>query len=221
VVKIIFEHWAGIPRLRNAVVCNEPALRFDKTVCIVRDPRDELLSRMLYVILPYTQRHGHQPEVVQAWVRALERKERAPGEVTIQHLLGELQRLTGFDGLGFIRTRRTYLQFLKMHRSRVFVMRYEDFMQGRLAGLQDYLGFELSPERGVDNLTRVVRTVSYDNWKRWFTPDDVPFFRKLLGPIMQRLGYDGWELEQPERLDPEHGSLYVRRLIAELLARSD
>jgi hypothetical protein len=213
VVKLIFEHWEKTPRMRNAVVHNEATLKFDKVVCTVRDPRDELLSRMLYVILPYTNRHGYCPDVVGQWVALLQRKERAPREVSVSYMLERFEELAGVRGLAFVFSLQRYSQFLKANSKRVFVLRYEDFMQGRLDALEAYLGIKLSDQRDVGDLSRVTRTRAFDNWKRWFTPEDVVTFRDRLATVMQDFGYEDWELEQPEALDPEHGSLYVLRLI--------
>ena len=73
VVKIIFEHWAQAPRLRSAIVHNELSLKFDKLVAIVRDPRDELLSRMMYVIHPHIMRKGYSAEVLDILGQSLDK----------------------------------------------------------------------------------------------------------------------------------------------------
>ena len=58
IVKIIFEHWGGRPADRDALVDNRLAMRFDRRVFIVRDPRDEAISRLLYLAYPWMAKHG-------------------------------------------------------------------------------------------------------------------------------------------------------------------
>ncbi len=212
VVKIIFEHWAKAPRLRSAIVHNELSLKFDKLVAIVRDPRDELLSRMMYVIHPHIMRKGYDAEVVDQWVRTLERKEAAPAEVSVLDMLDKLKELIGHNGLGVL-GQPLYRKFLQAHRKQLFVVKYEDFIQGRTEQLESYLGFELSKRRDVGHLERTARTRAFDNWKRYFTPRDVEALRGPLLEAMEEWGYLDWELETPDRLDPDHGSRYVARLV--------
>jgi hypothetical protein len=215
VVKIIFEHWNGRPRLREAIIHNETSLKFDRAVAVIRDPRDELLSRMSYVILPYTRRNGYKKEIVDRWIRLLAQKEKEPQAVSLQQILGELKSLIGFDGLAFLKTLEGYQRFLQENRKKLFPVRYEDFIRGELEGLQRYLGRPISPDRDVGELTRTVRTRSLNNWKRYFTPEDVAALKDKMSRVLENFGYHDWELERCDALDPEHGSLYVERLLAE------
>jgi hypothetical protein len=63
---------------------------------------------------------------------------------------------------------------------------------------------------------RVIRSKSYGNWKDWFTPSDVDFFRPLVIEYMQMFGYhDTWELNSNPYIDPSINSQYVMKLIEE------
>ena len=66
----------------------------------------------------------------------------------------------------------------------------------------------------------MVRTKGYGSWRSWFTPEDVAVLRPMLQPYLDRY-YPGadWNLDPSPKLDPAHGSVYVKRLISEQRAR--
>ena len=54
-----------------------------------------------------------------------------------------------------------------------------------------YLGFSINSQVSVpDELRRVERTKTFENWRRWFTEDDVDTLKSDLSPYLHRLGYD-------------------------------
>jgi len=62
----------------------------------------------------------------------------------------------------------------------------------------------------------VTRSKTYGNWKDWFTPSDVEFFRPQVKEYMERFGYhDNWELNSKPYIDPSVSSKYVIKLIEE------
>ena len=65
-----------------------------------------------------------------------------------------------------------------------------------------------------DEHRRVARTRGYGNWRRWFTEEDVEFFRPVISEFLDIMGYDpsDWELTPVDRLPAEEGSGYMERL---------
>jgi len=88
-------------------------------------------------------------------------------------------------------------------------------VDGRLDAVNDYLGLTLAGDVAVpDEHRRVVRTRGYDNWRRWFTEEDVAFFRPIISEFLDTMGYDAddWALTPVEQLSAEEGSAYMKSL---------
>lgn len=215
IVKIIFEHWNAKPRMRNAIVYNEAKMQFRKIVAIKRDPRDELISRLLYIIYPFIQAKGYDRERISTWTELWVEKERNPKSLHIQKMIEVYNKLFGTNFLGYLNRKADYSRFITSNKKRLFTIRYEDFMQGKLGELEKYFGFSLVLDRGVDDLTRTARSCSYNNWKRYFTEQDVVFFKRVLGGLAEEMGYTDWQLEDVDSLDPRHCSEYLYRLLRE------
>ena len=99
-------------------------------------------------------------------------------------------------------------------------MKYEDFVRGELGGLESYLALKLSANREVGPFSRTRRTASCENWRQFFTAEDVALLRPVSGQHLATMGYTGWQLQEVERLNSEHFSEYVVRLIREARAAS-
>jgi hypothetical protein len=96
-----------------------------------------------------------------------------------------------------------------------FLLRYEDFIDEKYDDLNAYLGKELKAQSKVPSrLNRVVRTKKYGNWRRWFTEEDVKYFKPIYKEFLDKLGYDGedWELTPCDTLPAEEGSKYMRKI---------
>lgn len=188
---------------------------FDKKIMLVRDPRDSIVSRILY--RPCGSKAFRQNEaMVIAFVDALCRKEVDPRSVSLLNLVDLFRNLTGEDWL----PRFTALYALALdfhhHNSDFAVYKYEDFIAGRYEAIEDYLGIAL-PEGEADVTSQyehVVRTKAAHDWKNWFTAEDVAFFRPYLASYMRAYSYlDDWTLAAEPRIRPEHSSEYVRRSV--------
>ena len=217
VVKIIFEHWEDRAAEREDLIHDRRTLQFSHRVAIVRDPRDEIISRLYYYILPFISRFGYDREQVGQWLEVLRKKERAPGEISVLEMVRRLRAITGRPVAEVPGGLEVYGEFLRRGADRLHVVRYEDFMLGRVAALEEYLGVTLSAVRDVGDLGWTRRSAAADNWRRLFTAEDVAHYREALAGPMARLGYTDWRLERPERLDPDAGSRYVEALVAKAL----
>jgi len=194
-------------------------LNFDKKILIVRDLRDWVISGALYGF-SYGPRYFSNESLVYPILNLLIKKEKNPNEVSLR----ELFRLLRFkpEGNFDIRghSRMILLEnFMKFHKDNndFFVLKYEDFIDGNLEDLENYLGFNLTGSSEVGpNLRRVVRTKGYGNWKDWFTSNDIDYFKPILTPFMRKYGYDdGWDTNFNKIINPEHCSLYALRNINE------
>jgi hypothetical protein len=189
---------------------------FTHHILIVRDPRDTLVSHLLYLPLqPYGIREAG-PERLEELLRALEAKEAAPESRSFRSLFELAIALMHGDKEW---TWEKYLgRFDVLERladtDDWFVLRYEDFTDNRLEPLSAYVDLELAPvvpERVEDMNGHVVRSASYGDWRHWFTPDDVEFFRPLFKSYMGTFGYDDdWAPAAAPTIDPATASGYVR-----------
>jgi hypothetical protein len=199
---------------------------FDRQILIVRDPRDLLVSALLYE--SYHASFAGDDSAALRFLTLLKRKEADPRGVPLLHLVSVFEKLHG-PAEGFpkwLDDRETdaVADLLRFHdeRPHLFVFHYEDLVEERFAALERRLGFTLAGSVAVpDTLWRVVRTKVYGAWRNWFTLEDVDRLRPLLAPFLDRY-YPGadWDLDPHPHISPQHGSLYVRRLLDERRAMS-
>jgi hypothetical protein len=215
VVKILFEHWSDRPNLRMAIIHNEMSMQFQKKVAIIRDPRDTLISTLYYRPLILVNKRGATQDQINEWVGVLEAKEAAPSTIGFLGLAKAFEKIFNnafnvdpnqFNG---------YLKFIARNKDELFVIKYEDFMRNNVLGLENYLGIKLTSNREVDDLGKTKRTADFDNWKSFFTDEDVKALLPIYSPIIGPHGYEDWDLESHPKLDPMVGSKYVRKLISE------
>jgi hypothetical protein len=194
---------------------------FDKQILTVRDPRDQMISLVLYQI--YDVQADCREAMARVMLSALRAKEASPRAVPFLHLVDAYNSLSGSAD------RRSWLDRYKMHavdtpmqfhakRVALHLFSYDDLMAKRFDGLADYLGVPIantSPE--VDKgVRRVARTRGSGSWRHWFTPEDVQQLRPVLQPYLDQYfpGSD-WTLDPDPVVNPAHSSLYVERLLAE------
>jgi hypothetical protein len=188
---------------------------FDRKILIVRDPRDNLVSRLLYSI--YEQPFLMDDGKVRVFVERLEQKQRNPSSVSMMELLNILSGLSGQNMTErFARRFKAGLLFDPLRRG-YFVYKYEIFIAGRFSALAEYLGFDVRFGGNVDAAySRVARTKGAGDWKNWFTEPDVEFFSPLYGEYLARYGYEpDWTLNREPRIRPEHSTDYIKRLVDE------
>ncbi len=200
--------------------------RFRRQVLIVRDPRDRLVSVLLYQC--YHASFAHRDSAAAGFLEWIRRKEADPQSVSILKLLSIFEGLEGSaEGLqGWLESYRDRCVdgALRFHAERPHlpVFFYEDLVDGRFAALERSLAVTLAGNATVpEALRRVVRTKAYGAWRDWFTREDAEALRPLLAPFMERY-YPGsdWDLNPRPRIEPEHASLYARRLMDERRALS-
>jgi len=186
---------------------------FTKKILITRDPRDNALSRLLYS--PYniklTQILGSQERTnayITDFLKLLEHKEKNPKDIGFRELYEMFQSVI---------TREYSDAVIRYYEERpsLFILKYEDYVDGKLNLLSEFLGLKISIADDVPQ-KRVIRSKSYGNWKNWFTRDDIGFFREKFQHYMSVFGYeDDWEINENPEIDPQVSSLYVRKLIEE------
>jgi hypothetical protein len=192
---------------------------FDRQILIVRDPRDRIISRLLYGV--YDSNFRRDDDKVGVFLELLRRKEAEPRSVTLRTLLATFAKLNGesfsFDTWADHHRQHSIRKPLDFHDARagLFLFKYEDMIDGRFDGLEEYLGMPLKGEASVAaSLGRVARTKSYGNWRDWLTEEDSEYLRPLLRPFLERYyGEADWELNPSPSIPAEYCSLYVERIV--------
>lgn len=188
---------------------------FDRKLHILRDPRDNLVSSLLYAVR-HTSFYSDDRRLDQ-FLALLEEKERNPTDVSMVRLLEVMATLDhGVELLpGFLDRQELVRRFLTLY-PEYHRVSYAGFVDGAVGDLEDYLGFPLTGSGRVDSHTRVTRTRGYGDWKNWFTAEDVAFFRPLLDDYVRLAGLpDDWELAATPTVPTEFASAYVRRIVEE------
>lgn len=194
---------------------------FDKQVLIVRDPRDRLISRLLYAV--YHSTFYNCDEALRVLLELLRRKEADPRSVPVGELLETFARLNGDEFsraawvLEYVRhSVRAPLDFHDCHPA-LFVCKYEEMVERRLGALEEYLGRRLDGNADVPaEHRRVVRTKAHGKWRDWLTPEDVEWLHPALRPYLERYyGGADWDLNARQSIPAEFGSDYIKRIVNE------
>jgi len=219
VVKILFDHWQD--RLDDlAEVCAGDGTSPPPTVFfVVRDPRDEIVSRLHYFPYAIFTSKPSTPEQRASCIALFERKEASPETIGLLDLQEDLWRMFGrrFFHPGVLHQRYAeFVQgFVDRPDDRTYLLRYEEFisrtipeppLQAMLSGAQEV------PQQEQ----RVLRSASSGAWNRFFSDRDTAFFNQYFEMFLVKFGYS---LERrPDAGPPVSGTIgskYVAKLIEE------
>lgn len=187
---------------------------FQKKLVIYRDPRDWLISEILFAFQePRLEIYGNA-ERFEPLFDLLKKKESDPGSVSVCQILKGIVPLQ-WKANCFVEQTQWQIEFEKRLRGDSHLVRYEDFIDRKLADLEEYLELSLPREFSVDGYPHVARTKSYGNWRDWFLEEDVEFFRPVMQPYLEHYGYPlEWRLNSDPVIDPQFCSEYVTRTVA-------
>lgn len=216
VVKLIYEHWMHRPFLLNGIIRGETGFRPDKSVAIIRDPRDGMISALMYAAYQFVL-DGASREQIDEWVEVIRAKEAKPGRHSVIDLMESMNRIfkLSYPLDWFFESFARYSAWLSDARDLVHVLRYEDFVAGDTAALAAYLGVRVKKTREVvPGLQRVSRTRRSGDWRKLMLPEDVAHWKPRYGEALAAHGYTDWELRSAP-CDPAEGSAYVMKIAEE------
>ncbi len=193
--------------------------QFDKVILIIRDPRDCMISTLLYsgsfrFNNYYTEKN--KKEIIKS-IEMLRKKEDNPYKISLISLLKQIFNQSEKETLTRMKKKLTTL-IPKNIEKQSFIIKYEDFVENKIEKLEKYLKLKLDKDVPVDNIfKRVVRTKGKSSWRNWFTEEDVKKFKPLFKEFMLHYGYDfgDWELNKSPKINPEHCSKYFLRILNE------
>lgn len=217
VVKIIFDHWRAEAEALKRVV-RPSASDAPLTIMLVRDPRDEAVSRLHYAAYDYFSTRPTTQYDCDAWLEIFHRKEAAPEHTDVLHMQSRIMSRFGAGFLAAPGLHEAYSRFIDdltpQAGGTIHLLRYEDFVEGTIA--DETLRKLLSGKRDVGpQLRRVHRHGSSGDWQHYLTDGDLAIFHKIYEPYLRRFGYSLERSSDPAKPDRATGSDYVAKLIDE------
>lgn len=210
VVKVIFEHWA--PDELRALLSED---QFTARLAILRDPRDEYVSRALFMARAELWSGRAGKAEMEAWACALEAKERSPVSISFHELMRGYSEIfkdaAGAPGFGqFAQDTDRYLEFVET--APCTSVRYEKFVDGDFSEITDATGAPITGAHDLGDQWYTKRSSGSGDWRRLFTEDDLSLLKEKLSGVVERAGYEDWTLDPAPVLAAEHYSGYVRTL---------
>jgi hypothetical protein len=203
-----------LPALEQLCV---PPRAFDRTVLIVRDPRDVLVSWLMF--RPLMTRNNANTVFVSDFLRVLKEKEANPRDISVTSMFKVLDQheVPYTRGRDFRQHFKLVMNFDSDDQDH-FTIRYEDFVDGKVEALNEYLDLAASKKARVgDHIAYNERSKTYGAWKHWFTPEDEQVWRPFFQPFIERYGYEvEWLLADAPAIDPATASGYLERNLERL-----
>jgi hypothetical protein len=193
---------------------------YDRMIWVARDPRDVAISEMLY---RWHKGYRGQKKQYQAYLELVQKKEQDPASVPFHEICRYIGQNNWPITIEEVLDREKFRyqrmhDFVKNLGSEWFVFRYEDMIDQNFGALNKYLGFEIKDDAEIPltiKKSKVARKKAYDDWRQWFTEEDVELYKPVYLPYMDIIGCDSndWALNTEAVIAPEFSSLYVKGLI--------
>ena len=206
VVKTLFD--SGVPP--EEVLKHQD--HFDKKIFITRDPRDRYISQVFY---RWHSGHNPDPKKFRKTLDLATLKERSPSSVPFSFLANQSPNAFSWLRNKISESYEPVISFIRNLSNDWCVIRYEDFVDGQLGELEEYLGFSIKQNVGVGNAhSRVARSKSHGNWRRWYTEEDVAYLKPAFEKYLKFAGYESndWRLDPVDNLPSSEGSEYMTKL---------
>lgn len=199
-----------------------PLEPWSDVVLIVRDPRDVVISWLLY--RPLLHGNFQNEEYIEGFVELLRRKEADPRSISVRELFefGEEHDVGWLRPGSYRRDFRREERILD-RRPDAFVIRYEDFIRGMTDELSEAVGLRVPgpPSALGQHNAENHRRGGSGAWRHWFTEQDVEEHREFFDPYLEKHGYDRtWDLADVPTIDPAVSSEHIRRNADRLRAGS-
>ena len=170
---------------------------FDKKILIIRHPFDRLVSYALYA--PNNGHGFYNDAKMESYVDLLKNKLAAPGSIPFREIVERTDsyrpRSNGTHG-----PVNALAKIAEAHPD-FHVLRYEDFVDGRLQELNRYNGFDVPSDPDIsDQRQKVARSKAYGDWHKWFLPEDVEYFKGIYRNYLNCFRYET-TLQSSEPLD--------------------
>ena len=210
----------GNPEKTTGVNTSTEAIKnyqdYEKKIWIARDPRDQVISSILY---RWYKGHNPSKNGFEMALEAVKSKERDSRSIP-SYKIDQIQTSARVAQLNELKNRHmtinnTICKMLKIIDNTWFIFKYEDLVDNNFTGLNEYLGFSIDDEAEIpEKFNRVRRSKTYGNWRDWFTHEGIEFYKPLFNEYMHLMNYDtdDWELNKSPELSPALGSNYMEKI---------
>lgn len=185
--------------------------RFTHNIAILRDPRDTVVSSVLFQFnrMKLLNDVANRDRLIGLF----KKKEQHPESVSIVTLLDAIEAGAAANfRKGFADQLIRFSAYLDLGQHHLIT--FDQMRAGEFEALNGYLGLRLAPPPPLEGwIGKISRKGDSGDWKHWFCPSDIVFFREAMEPFLKKYGFDPeWGLEDTPVIDPEHCSLYIARL---------
>lgn len=220
VIKILFDHWRDRPRLLNSIIHDESQCGYGKPLFIVRDPRAQLVSRLLYVAYHFKNKPAVTVEDKNNWLSFFERKE-TDKSYSLMQLVTDLKdrfQVNVMDGAvaiseGYART------ISNLGKLSCPIVRYENFMinehQNDFNDTEFQNLLSEGPKEVSKDLSRTRRTGGLDDWTSFLSDQaDLDFLNDQFKGCLEAWRYPVKVPIAASLPEPTKCSKYVAKLLS-------
>jgi hypothetical protein len=218
VIKCLFDHWQSHAGELESLIKGTRADPPPITIAIVRDPRDEAVSRLHYAAFAYFSSRPTTDGERAEWIEIFRRKEETPDSIGLLDMQEQIQARFGSGFLAAKGLYEAYVRFVDGITSSasptVYLLRYEDFVDERIP--HEVLRRILSGDRDVGpGYRRVHRRGSSGDWQQFLTDRDLAVINTTCAPFLRRFHYPLERSGMVTKSPRATGSDYVVKLIDE------
>ncbi len=215
--KTILDYMPAMPPLQYHTF-----MAFDKKIYIIRDPRDRIISALLYLIQWSSNDYDtiyNNDRKLQEIMTLLKRKEADPESLPMirifEQIILTIFNFTLEELCNWMADLYHKLFEFEDQLDGSFTLRYEDFVDDNIGALEDYMNLSLHGQAVVaDMYSEITRTKGYGEWPNWFLEEDIDYFRPILSNYIRRHGYsDNWLVNKRKSINPDYCSRYVERTV--------
>lgn len=174
-----------------------------KKITLVRDPRDRLISSLLFSL------HGNPEEKLLKQMSILEKKINNPGSISFLTLTKEILEFSSTDPiLDYIYTSQANMTEAINTCNNAIKVRYEDYIISPSQSLFAKLPLDYS-HTAKDHIPKRhnygLRRGSKGDWQDWFTEEDVDLLKPVLQDFIEHHGYESsWVLSDNPSISKAH-----------------
>ncbi len=220
IMKVLYDDWSKQGDMLDRLASGAIAPRFATRIAILRDPRDEVISRFMYRPFSWLLKGQATTKDIDRWAGVLEQREKNE-TMTFFDIYDEYTSIfsgkhdPAYEIKAVARLCLDYAAYLKRHEYVYEILRYEDAVENNFSAIEKKLGWRVSKTNDLGRFAHTKRSSASKNWMKWFNASDLEKIKALMEPACAALGYDDWTIEGDvdRRIDPEHHSAYARRLV--------
>jgi hypothetical protein len=220
IVKVLYDHWDKQREALSDFAAGLSQPNFHARIAIVRDPRDEIISRLMFRPFSFLINGDARAEDVERWANVLEQREQNSLMTFLDVQKAFAATFPGTrdpaDEIRLIaRLCMDYADYLKQNQTVFATLRYEDAVADDFSAIQSALGWQVAKTGDLGRFGHTKRSGAATNWAKWFHPSDLEIIKGLMEPACAALGYHDWALpaDIDRTIEPEHHSDYTRGLV--------